>query len=175
MELIKKISVKTVCGLPRKILGNLDKVLLMEVMGEVTGIETGKSDFKDENGETRDWTALIGQFRAQNCQTRNKYFAARCFLPAVVADHIIAQFTIGKAQGMQTLQFAILIGVKDAPDVAVGYEYYGQSLMPQENDPFAAIESKVEAAKHALPAPRAPNSPTEQDFENFGNDTPKAA
>lgn len=157
MEMIKKISIKTVCGMPRKLLGNLDKILLMEVMGEVTDIETGKSTFAKDDGEVNEWTALLGQFRAQNCLTRQKYFSGRCFLPAVVSDLIVAQYKIGKAQGLQTLQFAILIGVKDAPDVAIGYEYYGQSLMPQENDPFQAIESKVQAAKSSLPSPDTKN------------------
>lgn len=158
MEMIKKISVKTVCGLPRKLLGNLPKVLLMEIMGEMTDIETGKSTFKNEEGEHDDWTALLGQFKAKNISTRQEFFSGKCFLPAVVSDLLVAQFKIGRAQGMQTMQFAFQIGVKDAPEVAVGYEYYGQSLLQADNDPFAAITSRIANQAQLPPPPAAPDA-----------------
>ena len=154
MEIINKISVKTVCGLPRKLLGNLDKVLLMEIMGVVTDIETGKSTFKNEEGEADDWTALLGQFKAKNLNNHQSYFSGKCFLPNVVSDLLVAQFKIGRAQGLQTLQFAFLIGIKDAPNLAIGYQYYGTSLLPPDvaSDPFAAIENKI---NQCLPAPES--------------------
>lgn len=143
MEIIKKISVKTVCGLPRKLLGNLDRVPLMQVLGEVTDLETGKGDYDDaETGEKKMWTALLGQFKAQNIATKQTFFSGRCFLPDVMGDLIIAQF---KCSTIKPLQFGCIIGVKDAPDVIVGYEYYATSLIPmtEENDPFRAIENKI--------------------------------
>ena len=98
---------------------------------------------------------MLGQFKAQNIETKRTIIAGRCFLPDVMMDMIVANFKIGKAKGFNTLQFACLIGIRPNDDVATGYEYYAQSLMPPDEatDPFRAIQSKVEAFKSSLPAP----------------------
>lgn len=149
MEIVGKISVKTVCGNPRKILGTMPTVPLMQILGEVIDIETGKSDkFKTEAGEPSEWIRLVGQFKAQNILTKQNFFSANCFLPNVVSDLIVSQFKAARAIDVNyRLQFAFQIGVKEDENTATGYVYWGKSLMPQseEHNPFKAIESQVQA------------------------------
>lgn len=173
MRIIKKISIKTVCGDPFELMGNMKHILLMVVIGEVTEAKLYKSDkYKDANtGLPSESYRLIGQFRAQNVQTKEKYQAAECFLPAVAANLIHGAFESGKRCGINYLQFGLHIGCRYNANVACRYEYYAESLIPMEEagSPFKAIEQKIKEASTALPAPSTPSPQTASQAQKTGN------
>jgi hypothetical protein len=158
MKIIKKISIKNVCGDPFEIMGTLKSTLLMSIIGEVTEIETFKSDqYKNSStGEPSESFRLKGQFRAKN-NTGETFTAAECFLPAVAANMIQQSFEIGKRNGFNYLQFGLNIGCNYNAKVACRYEYFAESLLPPDaaSTPFAAIENKIKEASAALPAPKS--------------------
>lgn len=153
MEIINKITVKNVCGNPRKLLGNLPSIPLMMILGYANSCEPKKSKFKAEGATEDEYNTMFkGQFKAQDINTKKWYFAGECYLPSVISNLVEAQVKASRGE----VQFAFIIGIKENEDIAIGYQYTAQSLIPQEaeSDPFTAIENKVKQFQ-ALPAPSA--------------------
>lgn len=176
MRIIKKISIKTVCGDPFEIMGTLKSILLMSVIGEVTDTKLFKSDkYKDANtGLPTESYRLLGQFRAQNINTRENFQAAECFLPEVAANLIQHAFESGKRNGFNYLQFALNIGCRYNAHVACRYEYFAESLVPMDEatSPFAAIEQKIKQHQNSLPAPQPQAEVSQTSNKSFQSTNP---
>lgn len=142
-NIIKKISVKTVCGDVKKLMSmhNIKKqTAILRVYGTANGVQTGSSNF----GE---WTALKGMFKAVNLLTGEAFNAGKCFLPDVAMDSIVPVVISG-----QPVEFAIDVFVSPSDTVAVGYEYNIKPLVAvTEDSALARLEQQIAAA---LPAPK---------------------
>lgn len=140
-NLIKKISVKTVCGVIDKTALTKEPTILMRVMGVAKGIKTGSSTY----GE---WAAFTGTFEATDLISGEVSRSGVAFLPDVAFD-LIAPLLVGdEANGVE---FAFDIGVKSDDKVAVGYTYVAMPLVElTEADPIRQLQSKVKA----LPSPK---------------------
>lgn len=135
-SLVKKITVKTVCGQLAKPETNK---LIMRIFGQATGVKPGQSNL----GE---YVALIGSFEAVKLETGEIYRSGRAILPPLVSDLIT-----GKMTG-DTTQFAFDVGIKPSAS-PVGYDYYCVSLIPSgDTDPLSTLKKQIEA-KTAAPGP----------------------
>lgn len=143
MKLIKKISVKTVCGKREQeiigkdngkdVIGFKDKDV-MDVVGVCTATRTGNTTFGDFIG-------LRGQFQATNLESGEVVRSSQCFLPDDVTDLIVAQLSM---DGVSSVEFAFRIGQK-ASNTSIGYEYTAIPLLDtQQNDPINSILLKLE-------------------------------
>jgi hypothetical protein len=140
MQLIKKISTKTVLGKRPDVPEGDKAVFLWDLIGIANGSKHGES----ANGP---YTGLTGQFQAINRLTGEVYRSGIAYPPAVALDMVLGQL----GPEVQSVQFAFSIGVKKDGQAATGYVYVAEPLVNvSENDPLEALIGKV---KHALPAP----------------------
>lgn len=144
MQIVSKISPKSVCGELKGTLENLGKQEL-DVM-RVIGITKKKEAFTGQFGVS--WR-LQGEFKALNLTTKEEYYSPECFLPGLAESLITNQMDDA---GENAIQFAFIIGIK-AADNKVGYEFTVKPLIkPAENSALAMIE------KNLLPAPGDSNA-----------------
>lgn len=137
-ELIKKLSVKTVCGKPKAPQGK-ETVWKMEVFGVATGIKRGETAMGP-------WYAFTGTFQAVNMDNGKIYRSGILFLPEVAGGLMLPQIN----DQNRAVEFGFRIGVKADDESAVGYIYVAEPLMPvSENDPIELLSRKMQA----LPAP----------------------
>jgi hypothetical protein len=114
VELVKKLSTKTICG---EITKPEKPHPVFRIAGVSHGIRTGNSQFGD-------YTAFVGTFRAKNLLTQKEYASGTCFLPKVVEEMLIS--ALREKQSVDTLasvEFSIEVGVTPSKKAAVGYEY----------------------------------------------------
>jgi len=145
IQLISKISAKTVCGKTEK---PTKKELLYTVYGIASGLQTGETSFGT-------WEALTGEFEALNASDGSVYRAGRCFLPGIAHSLVAGQLkALGEDQN-KAVRFALQIGVQPS-DNKIGYEYtVTPVLKPTEDDAMgelrklAAPESKPALQHHA--------------------------
>jgi hypothetical protein len=157
MELVKKLSAKSVVGNPMSVIRAAmkdahdrapqegDSAPLYRVYGVARGVKNGQSNF----GE---WTAFKGEFAAVSLETGEQFRSGELFLPEVAEALLIGPVKDGDGSGVQ---FAFEIGaraVKDrADDKNLKYEYTVRSLVElSKEDPLAQMASTLPA----LPAPR---------------------
>lgn len=159
MSLLKKITVKDVCGRTKApsvpsdaAKGTKAKdMLLMTVMGLVTRVSHGEGNYGL-------WTKLHGQFEAVRIEDGEIFTAGACILPDVVNDMIAAQMS---QADINTLEFAVDVGVREH-DSPIGYEYYAEPLISmEESNPLNGIREKI---KDRLPPP-ADEKPDEKPEE----------
>ena len=141
--LLKKISVKTVCGKP-KAPEDTKTLWLMEVFGVANGIKSGVTD-------KGPWYGFIGAFQAVDMATGNVYRAGTLYLPGIAGDLVVPQVTDDKNK---SVEFGFRIGIKKDDTSAVGYVYHAEPLLPvNENDPVELLSRKLSEVK-ALEAPK---------------------
>lgn len=140
MEILKKASVKTVCGkLDKEAIKASGKILLMTVIGIATGIKQGESTYGP-------WTALMGNFKVKNAKNDKEYRSGQLFLPDV-ALNLVEPALIEN----DSVSFAFEILAVYDESSATGYIYSCIPLIePAENDPLVMLESTIQKA---LPAP----------------------
>ena len=156
MQLIKKISAKTVCGDVRKVVKSKEagwkKEELFRVFGIANKIKTGDGD----NGP---WSAAEGQFKAVCSETGEEFAAGVCFLPDVAQNMVNAIVT--NAEG-QSVEFGFIIYVTEAPDSMTGYTYAAEPLIkPTEDDPLERLEKQL-GEMNKLAAPKKDKAETAQ-------------
>lgn len=145
MELIKKITAKTVLGdrPERPAKGTVD---LYTVYGIANGLVQRESDFGP-------WTKLTGSFEAVRIKDGEVFNSGACFLPEPMNSMLAAQLSQTDKEGKRTtraVEFSIMVSVKRT-DTAIGYEYVAKSLVTLDQaDPLAALREKT---VKALPAP----------------------
>lgn len=154
-EVLKKITVKTVCGKPSRDAihaAGPSGVPMMELVGVASKSKPGDSQFGA-------YVAFLGRFEAKALagEHAGKTFqSAKLIAPSIVSDQI--EGLLG--EGAESVQFALLIGVVRDDTVAVGYRFTVESLLPMaETDPLALLRKTVDDARKALPAPAAAPAP----------------
>lgn len=143
-NIIKKISIKTVCGTPeREVIGEdkdgkniigFVKRDLMQIVGICTSTRTGSTSYGD-------FVGLRGQFQATNLETGEEFRSAQCFLANDIIDLIMVQLSM---ENTTSVEFAFIISVKPS-DAPIGFEYAARPLLEtQKNDPIASIMKRIE-------------------------------
>lgn len=142
MQILNKISMKAIFGNVRKLIVEDDQVDVLMVVGMVRRKEQFKKKFGNDEEDTLSW-GFEGTFKAQRLDTKEQFRSARCFLPGLVSDIIANQCDDGEHN---LVQFAFVIGIKDNPDAATGYEYTAKSLVkPIEDDAMKSLEQQIQA------------------------------
>lgn len=124
-SIIKKITVKTVCGV---IKAPSKDVNLMRVVGIATGVKSGESNYGP-------WQAMRGQFQATCLETGEIFRSGVCILPGVAQDLLIPQLYGTDTKGVE---FGMEIGIRPS-EVPIGYEYTCNPLFQMDNDPLANV------------------------------------
>jgi len=143
-ESIKKISIKTVCGTPTRVVTGqssdgkdvieFEKKNLMRVGGICTGTKSGETTYGT-------YTVLRGQFEAVDLETGETYRSSKCFLPDDVIDLISTQFY---SENVKAIEFGFIIGVRPN-DSQIGYEYTAESILEtSKNDPLSLLMNKID-------------------------------
>ncbi len=141
VTLIKKITVKTVCGSMKRPGENDPEHKLMMVVGVATGVKSGESNFGP-------WQALRGQFQATNMETGEIFRSGVCILPNIAQDLLLPQLF---GEGVNGVEFGLEIGVRPS-STPIGYEYTCNPVFQADNDPLAHVLAK-------LPAPDVKSAP----------------
>lgn len=153
VEILRKLTIKNAgfsVGVIKELVSEENpKVDLLKIVGITTGARPGQTD----KGE---YLRLLGDFRAVNMTTGETFQAASCILPSFISD------SLGEAlKQSQSVEFAIMVGVKHAADAITGYEYTVTPLIESKpSDKMAALLSASgyqEPIK--LPAPKAAKEP----------------
>ena len=154
MQLIKKLSAKSIIGNVKKISmdnfylendtekpnpdapGQID---LFRILGIVKGLKTGTTD----NG---DWISFEGDFKATRLLDGETFRGPRAFISEPAQSLLEVAL-----EGNETVEMAFTVSIVPGSN-AYGYEYRTSPLItPAENDGIAALELKIKA----LPAPPA--------------------
>lgn len=142
MNLVRKISTKTVLGKKPAVPADDKPHWLFQVVGIANDKTTGETD-------KGPWIALLGAFQATNYETGEIYRSGRAFLPNVALDLVLGQLG---AKDVQSVQFAFRIGVRADETSVTGYVYIAEPVINvTENDPLEALLAK-------LPGPAAPTA-----------------
>lgn len=137
MKILSKITVSTIGINPKELLPQLAEgsIDVMEVMGVVTGVQTGTTSFGD-------FMKLVGSFEATNLLTGEVFVSGKCILPSVINDLVA-----GQVRPDTKFAFAFVIGIEE-DDNAIGYKYNFQPLVKIEGD--KALDSlRAEISKHS--------------------------
>lgn len=139
VEAMRKLTIKSVCGLDREqllemVMKDKQKVFpLVKIYGVVTRTRPGESDFGD-------FVRFIGQFRAVDMATGEVKAAPVVILPKFLEDELAGAL----AGGAKDVQFAVQIGVKYDKTAATSYVYMADNLIePSQNDALTAIEQRM--------------------------------
>lgn len=176
-KIIKKLSVKTVCG---KIIKNetpegvkfalkddagaIKEVgpegRIMRIVGNISGYSTGEGTFGP-------WVALKGVIGAENLVTGEKFRSTKCFLPETGSDMV---FNALCQDGARAVEFAYDIVLKNDEQTAVGYQY---DLIPlveavAESDPLTALMARISMQALSAPKEEAPKEEAPKKEESAG-------
>lgn len=133
VNLIKKISVKSICGKTGPPKGKPKS--LMDVYGIASGVKKGESQYGQ-------WFGFIGSFQATNLETGEVFRSGQCFLPNVAGYTLLPAV---QAEGVKSVEFGFRIGIIDS-DVPTGFEYIAESLLKMsENDPLELMMKHIPA------------------------------
>lgn len=117
-KMLKKITVKEVCGVPLlKDIPEGEVLPLMRVAGFARGVKGGESTY----GE---WAALVGEFAATNLKTGEVVFSPTCIIPSTMGE-LLVQRTEGalREDATSQVQFKVEIGVQISTRDPNKYEY----------------------------------------------------
>lgn len=146
MQLLKKISVRTVCGdqdeIMQTCLANKAAVTpLMRIVGIANGVKEGEGTFGA-------WKGLTGRFEAINAETGEVFRSPVCFLPEFAIDLVTGQFS----GDVNSVQFAFDIGAQYSEAAATRYEFTVTPLTETPDDDLAQLSFNAGKAKPlALP------------------------
>ena len=142
MELIKKLSTKTIVGkITRGDVPAKGIKPMFRVMGTAMGTKSGQSNYGD-------FLAFRGNFKAIRIEDKEVFASAVCFLPQMATDILLPAVEHNIASGGTGVMFAFDIGIK-AADNAVGYEY---TVIPL-TDTADSLDS-LENSLPKLPSPK---------------------
>lgn len=139
MSILRKITVKTVCG---KQAAPEDHKDLMTIIGIASGTRSGESNYGP-------WVSFTGHFEATNIETGEVFTSMQAFLPEPIQSALESRLTSGD---VESVEVALKIGIRPS-DAAIGYEYVTESLVEMAN--HDAIAHLRGVANKALDAPKA--------------------
>lgn len=167
-QILKKISVKTVCGsISKKLIEQLKNnggtsVPVMRVLGIATGAKSGQTNFGP-------WVSLTGNFEGTNLETGEVFKAQNLLMPMGYCE-----------DGALKLQQDGVTSLNVACDVYVRYFKFGEEdkyeytleahqTSAAEVDPLASLRASVPAAPLRLKAPETTGAATD-----VAQESPKA-
>lgn len=156
-QILKKLSVKTVCGsISKKLIEQLKAnggaaVPVMRVLGIATGSKSGQTNFGP-------WVSLTGNFEAVNLETGQTFKAQNLLMPMGYCE-----------DGALKLQQEGVTNLNVACDVFVRYFKFGEEdkyeytleahqTTAEEVDPLASLRAAVPPAPLRLKAPETSSS-----------------
>jgi len=123
MELLKKLSMKTMGINPKKVIKDLEdgqSVDIIRIAGTAGGVKRGESNFGP-------WAALLGSFVAIDLQANKPYQAGTAFLPDIVTDMLVKAVEHSDPETGEVtttdVMIDLTIGLKANEKSSVGYEY----------------------------------------------------
>jgi len=146
MELIGKISVKTVIGNKKTINDAVStykgaSVPIMRVVGRVTGIERGSSTY----GE---WLALKGNFQATNILTGEIFMSGTAFLDTTYCKTIEDELI---KEEVSVVEIAVDVNAATSATSQSGYIYSLRPLLNNTFNPFEKLISGLPPVKDVVP------------------------
>jgi hypothetical protein len=139
-KIIKKLSVKGVCGKPVPP-ANGESKDLMNVIGNCQRTKVVTTTFGESVG-------LQGLFKAINLETGEAFRAGTAYLPDVALDLILGEMA---KKDVESVDFAFTIGIVGDSELPTKYFYIAKPLLEaSESDPIAAIEARM--TKQPAPA-----------------------
>lgn len=134
--MIKKLSTPKIMGKRPRLNDDETERDLYQVVGIASGKKTGESDYGQ-------WTALTGNFAAQNLETGVQFRSGVAFLPDVALDPILGQLDMG----VTAVEFGFTIGIQE-DDTPTGYAYIATPIVePDESDPLEELASHFAEVK----------------------------
>lgn len=158
MEIISKISLKTVGGNPALAKALETKVPMMRVFGTARNIKTAVG----QNGDPV--FGLAGQFKAINMQDGKEFTSGVCYLPAgiqeLIQEPLEAALSAENSRGA-AVEFALDVFAIPSTNKA-GYSFSAESLKEvSSDDPMERIQKELSAK--ALPKfPALPKPDTDK-------------
>ncbi len=136
MQIIKKISLRTVCGIIKSPAEN-EKKELMVIYGTAIGSKTGTTIYGD-------FTGLKGNFAAINSETGEELRAGEAYLPDVALNLIMAAFKESENNAV-TFGFKIFAtGLKPDEKDNAQHTYSAEPLLETENDdPLTVMKKQI--------------------------------
>lgn len=140
VELVKKISTKTLCGkITRDMIPTKGTLYLFRIAGVAVGTKVGESTYGGFIG-------FRGNFKATKIDDGTVVRAAVAYLPGMATDLLLAAVE-GNESG-SGVQFAFDVGIK-AGDTPTGYEYVVTPLVEA-----ADSLDQLEGSLPKLPSPK---------------------
>lgn len=132
-------------------------VPLFRLVGLVSRVRTVESSYGESFG-------LRGEFQATRTSDGAKFASMEVFLPDFATQLVLGAFNAAKiAAGKDdvTVQISLDIGLKRRDDIAIGYEYTAEPVVPLvTSSPLQMLLDQTEAAKPlALAAPALDTTP----------------
>lgn len=171
MQLLKKMSAKTICGNPillftkeempdpkdaKKTIKRIPLgivINLFRVIGMANGVKKGTSNFGD-------WISFSGQFQAISYETGETFRSNALFLPPTAQDALLP---VVMEHGDNGVQFGFDVAVRSVEDKQdpsnTKYEYVCRPLMQIEE--LDAIKAFRDTLPPLLEAPRNPSTAVE--------------
>jgi hypothetical protein len=136
-EITNKISAKRICG---KLTAPEKAAALFVVIGVADGLKAGDSNYGP-------WESLTGQFEATvvgGPTAGQRHYGTQLFLPKGAHDTVAGRLRV---EGNTSVEFAMEVGYKPAPDAPKGYEFTFKPISkPGAADPLASLRERVQAA-----------------------------
>jgi hypothetical protein len=141
MELIKKLSTKTIIGkITRDMIPAKGMLPLYRVVGIAMGTKTGETNYGM-------FVGFRGNFKATRIEDGAVFHSPVCFLPQMASDLLLP--VVENDQSGMGVQFGFDIGIR-AAETATGYEYAVNPLVENTNSLDA-----LEGSLPKLPSPKA--------------------
>jgi len=158
MEIIGKISVKTVVGNKKTINDGIKEyngasVPIMRVVGQVSGIETGSSTY----GE---WLALKGNFQATNILTGEVFMSSTAFVDNTYSQNIQSEL---EKEEVSIVEIAVDIHAASSDSSQTGYIYSIRPLLNNTFNPFEKLIAGLPPVKDVVPLLEDPPSEEVED------------
>jgi len=146
MEIIGKISVKTVVGNKKTINDAISEyngasVPIMRLVGQVNAIERGSSTY----GE---WLALKGNFQATNILTGEVFMAGSAFVDHTYSQNI--QLELEKEE-VSVVEIGVDVNAASSDSSQSGYSYSIRPLLNNTFNPFEKLMGELPPVKVVVP------------------------
>jgi len=117
----------------------------LRVIGRVNGFRKTSKNFGDRQSESTGFRGVFEASETINGEITQTWRATELFLPGFLDSELCDAFTQAASQD-DSLSGASVDIAKVRKDLAVGYEWMADNLLPPTNDPFASIRTALASA-----------------------------
>lgn len=141
MKLIKKITLKDVCG----VIGSLDNLVKMKNEGplplmEVIGMARSAKPAESDKGE---YVIFLGTFQATNLRTGEVYQSGKAILAGAAVD-LLYGVMIGRPAGSGDVQFGFRYSARHDESAITKYVFVVESMIkPAKTDPLQMLSAAI--------------------------------